>query len=293
MKYFTVALAMVVFLLKDHKQSNAAIISAQTIQQIQIKIEDLLKDHNPENILVAFDIDMTLTQPDHPALYYPALKKHLALYQKILAPLTPEQKDLAITLTTQMVPQRLIESQTPKTVQALQQKGIKVIALTASLTGKFDGFKDKMIFLRRDQLQKLGIDFTKSLSKWTSVISFMDFPQYTGWYPMFYHGVLSSNGEKHISKGQVLGALLQHVGSHYPKKVGKPGYSPHVIVFIDDKKKHLEEVESYLKSHHPNLPFVGIEYQAAFDYAPTEIGAKDFEKFWNDLTHKAKSLLNN
>ncbi|HUX80605.1 MAG TPA: DUF2608 domain-containing protein [Alphaproteobacteria bacterium] len=262
----------------------AEITSVKTMNEVQTKIEDILKTQKAKDVLVAFDIDMTLTQPNHPAVYYPAIKKYVDVYKKILGELTPEQKDLAATLTTQIVPQKLVEEETPQIIKALEQQGIKVIALTSSLAGHIKGYKDQVIVLRKDQLNKMNLDFSNSFKDFINVATFSEFRKYAGGYPMFYDGILSANGESNISKGEALNTLLDHIS-----KVGKSSYHPKVVVMIDDKKKHLEDVEKHLKSLDPSIQFVGIEYEGAYTYAPQDISKEDFQKFWQDLANQAKS----
>jgi hypothetical protein len=269
-------------------QAQAEIVSLKTMKDLKTKVEDILKTQKPKDVLVAFDIDMTLTQPDHPAVYYPALIKYKEAYKKVLSSLTPEQKDLVSTLTTQEVPQKLVDPKTPGIIKALQEQGIKAIALTASLSGKIKGFKNKMAIIRRDQLQKMGIDFTQSFKDFCKVVTFSEFKLYAGGYPLFYHGILSTNGEKGASKGDTLVAFLKHIGLYYERKTLKPGYSPRIIVFVDDKKKHLENVETALKTYDPSIQFIGIEYKGAYEYAPQEISQAAFEQFWQDFAVQVK-----
>lgn len=270
---------------------QAEMMSVNTMKEVHHKIESLLKTQKPEDILVVFDIDMTLTQPDHPATYYPAIKKYVSVYKSILGHLTPAQKDLAATLTTQIVPQKLVEKDTPKMIKNIQKQGVKVIALTSSLTGKIKGFPDKMIFIRREQLQRVGFNFTNTFKDYVLVIEFLHFKEYAGSYPMFYHGILSTNGEGDVSKGDTLISFLQHVGPHYHCKAQKPGYYPKVIILVDDKKKHLENVEERLKIYDPAIQFIGIEYKGAFAYAPQDISKEDFQKFWEGVVQQTKALL--
>lgn len=269
-------------------QAQAESVSAKTMKDVKAKVEDILKHKKPEDILVAFDIDMTLTQPDHPAVYYPTLIKYIEAYKKVLASLSPEQKDLVLTLTTQDVPQKLVEKETPEIIKTLQEKGVKTIALTAVLSGKIKGFKDKIIILRRDQLQKMGIDFTQNFKDLCRVVTFSAFKSYAGGHPLFYHGILSTNGEGEVSKGDALVAFLKHVGSYYASKALKTSYYPKVVILIDDKKKHLESTEVALKNYEPSIQFLGIEYKGAYGYAPQEISQIEFEKFWEGLADQAK-----
>ncbi len=274
-----VMIAMVLTLIGLSAQ--AEIISTKTMKGVQAKIEDILKTQNAANVLVVFDIDMTLTQPDHPAVYYPAIKKYVDIYKKILGQLTPEQKDIAVTLTTQIVPQKWVEAETPQVIKNIQQRNMKVIALTSSLAGQLKGYKDKIIILRKDQLQKMGLDLSKNFKDFQDIMTFSDFKEYVRAHPMFYQGVLSANGEQNASKGEVLNAFLDLIGS-------ESSYEPKVIIMIDDKKKHLIDVEAHLKSHDPSIQFIGIEYQGAYEIAPRDISKEGFQKFWEDLANQAK-----
>jgi hypothetical protein len=218
-------------------------------------------------------------------VYYPNLKKYLDVYKKVLSQLTPEQKDLAATLTTQIIPQKYVERETPGIVKALQQKGVKTMALTSSLAGEISGFPKKMIILRRDQLQRMGIDFTNTFKDFSKAITFTDFKKYAGGYPMFYHGILSTNGEGD-APGDILIAFLTHIGSNMKHKAYKFAITEGRLL-IDDKRKHLENVETALKIYDPAIQFIGIEYEGAYNYAPQDISKEDFQKFWEDVVNKA------
>ncbi|MDP3533170.1 MAG: DUF2608 domain-containing protein [Alphaproteobacteria bacterium] len=114
------------------------------------------------------------------------------------------------------------------------------------------------------------------------------FKEHASGYPMFYHGILSTNGEGDVSKGNLLTALLSHVGPHYACKAQKPGYYPKVLVLVDDNKKHLESIEALLKVYNPLIQFIGIEYEVGITYAPRDISKEDFQKFWKNLANRAK-----
>jgi hypothetical protein len=259
--------------------THAEITSAKTISNVHTQIEAVLKTHKPEDLLVAFDIDMTLTQPDHPAVYYPSLKKYVDIYKKIMGGLTPEQKDLASTLTTQLFPQRLVEKKTLQLIQLLKEKGIGVIALTSSLAGKVKEYQETIIERRQKQLKDMGFDFSSSSNHLSHLITLSQFKKYADAYPMFYKGILSTNGEGDASKGDVLVAFL---------RIQELSYTPQVVVLIDDKKKHLETVEAALKAYDPTIHFLGIEYQGAFSYAPHDISLEDFQAFWEDIASQVK-----
>lgn len=260
-------LTLISMLLMSHL--HAEMTSAKSIKAVEIKVVDLLKTHKHDQILVAFDIDMTLTQPDHPALYYPALRKYRDIYKRILGNVSPERKDWISTWTTLNLPQRLVEQETPQVIIALQEKGVRTMAFTASLSGSLKEEFPKAIILKYENLLKKGLNFTTNFPELEREITFSEFKQYAHSYPMFYKGILSANGEKNTSKGTVFCAFLKALD-----------YQPEVILLVDDKKKHLEDMKEKLKICAPSSKFIGIEYQGAFDYAPHDISSEDFEKFW-------------
>ena len=265
------AISFLVLTLVFNLSVQAEVMKVKSMNEVGCKIEEVLKDHNPWDVLLALDIDMTLTQPDHPAVFYPALKKYKEDFKRILSQLTPEQKDLVPTLTTQLYPQRWVEKETPQIIKNIIQQGVKTIAFTAALSGKIGGFKNKLIIRKRDQLQKMGLDFDKSFREYTSAATYFDFKKYAGSYPMYYHGVLSANGEGQNSKGDVFTAFLKHIGH---------GYHPKVVILVDDRTVNVETVEAALKTHDPTIKFIGITYEGAYTYAPQEISREDFQAFW-------------
>ena len=261
------------------------ILSVRSIHEVQTKVDEILKTQQAEDVLVVFDVDMTLTHPDHPATYYPAIKKYQHTLKTIFSDLTPAQQDMALTLTTKS-PQLLIEKDSPKIVKAIQDKVVRVIALTESLSGHRDDHKNKTVFKRRDSLQKMGFNFPFP----GRVVSYMNFPKYVDGYPVLYHGVLCSNGENNgIGKGKVLGAFLGQVGMTKNSRYGS-GYVPKIVIMVDDKEKNLVAAQEALAADFPAIQFIGIEYQGAFDYAPKNISEADFIKFWQSLADQAKKI---
>ncbi len=273
---------MLVFLTACKEEEK--IMSVRSIHEAQAKVDEILKIQKPKDVLVVLDIDMTLTQPDHPGTHYPAIKKYGHVLKDIFKTLTPAQRDVTLTLTTKL-PQRLIEKDSPKAVKSMQDKGIKVIAFTACLSGSWKDSKDKTIFQRRDKLQTMGFNFSFP----GRVVSYMNFPKHVDGFPMLYHGVLCANGENNgIGKGKVLDAFLVQI--HATKGSQTGGYVPKIIVMVDDKKANLEDVQKVLAISHPDILFIGIEYQGAFEHAPSDISEIDFTKFWEALADQAKLL---
>ena len=76
--------------------------------------------------------------------------------------------------------------------------------------------------------------------------------------PVFKSGIIFTSA---VSKGQALRAFL-----HYT------GISPKKIIFVDDKRTHLESVEEIATSD--NISCTGIEYTAASDIPASPLNEK-------------------
>lgn len=111
-------------------------------------------------------------------------------------------------------------------------------------------------------------------------MNFIHFKKYASVYPMFCHEILSMDGEGTVSKGNTVTSFLKNAGPYYHRKAQNPDYYPKVITLVNDKKKHLENVEESLKAYNPSIQFIGIEYKGAFTSSPQDISKENLQKFW-------------
>jgi hypothetical protein len=175
-------------------------------------------------------------------------------------------------------PSLLIEKETPLILSSLQTKGIKLMALTAASSGHVMGafIPD----LRYQELKKHDIDFSSSFPHLQDM-QFTDLKQNCGSYPLFTKGILLVNGDSArinkdwLSKAEVLLHFFE-----------KTAFYPQKIVFVDDKKEHLEEMEKALS--HLNIAFIGLHYQGAKTFPTEKLDAKVMETRWNDIVKKLK-----
>ncbi len=267
--------------------SNAKTISheARSAAEVEHLLSPLLTQHHPKKVLVLFDIDMTLTQTDHPAFYYKNLKKHYALVKKTLDSLTPLARDETLSATVYF-PQKLTDSAFPAFIKKLQDQDVLCLALTSRLVGPLQPQDVPMEKHSYDTLKALDIDFEKGWffkEKDHFDLSLVLKKAYRTYFPTYYKGILVNNGERGpYEKIDTLLAFLE-----YAWRV-----RPEVIVLIDDKKENLEKMAKGLatsnKVYPKNLPlFVGIHYKGAenLDARPIdETGAKDF---WQQCLRRA------
>lgn len=144
----------------------------------------------------------------------------------------------------------VIEPSIVATIQSLQDRGIKVLALTDLLTGS----QDQISFLpewRSAKLQEVGINFSKAN---IPDKVFSQLPERDGTHPMLYRGILCTN---HESKGIVLGAFLDYMD-----------WKPSHVIFFDDTLSRVDEVAQEMCKR--DIRFSGYNYLGA-EYVPGEL----------------------
>ena len=195
-------------------------------------IKDIHNYHNGEhNILFVFDIDNTLaeaTVDEGGSQWFDGALDYLSkegfspeqAYNKVIPIYVSLNKKNGI---------KLIEEETAQLITELQ-KTYHVIALTA---------RSRLIIPTTiSQLKNLGIDFSKSPLAQKKVF-FENFP----YYATFKEGIIFCGDN---NKGKILKEFLQQTE-----------LTPSKIIFTDDKKKCLTNVEKSLKG---NFKFIGLRY---------------------------------
>lgn len=224
--------------------------------------------------LAVFDLDMVLVQPNDPALQMANMKRYSPTIKRIIQPLSAEQKVILLNLMLIQSESMLLDENAPRLLIDLQEKGLKTMALTASLTGPF-GSISSMEEWRLAKLQALGIGFGAA-SLWKDEIVFSDLEAFRGSYSVYKRGVLFANGS-----GGSKGALL----TRFFLKVD---YTPQKVIFVDDREENLKSVEEALQTLYPSVEFLGIHYTGAKDYPSPFIDEKSFELKWQQFADQAK-----
>lgn len=200
--------------------------------------------------LVLFDVDYTLLTPKDASLK-PCGKELRRQYLHVLDPIRREWLQSVTALEGE---EELMDSKFPSLIQQMQKENIPVIGFTALETGKYG----KIINLedwRLNQLKKFNIDFTSTFHDKKNMI-LTEARSYNGHYPLFKNGVLFTN---RLPKGEVFIAFL-----------GKIGWKPNKILFIDDSIDQLHAVES--AANVLGIAFIGFHYIAA------ETNSYDFDQ---------------
>ncbi|MBX9697334.1 MAG: DUF2608 domain-containing protein [Alphaproteobacteria bacterium] len=219
-------------------------------------IEEALKAADSET-LVIFDVDdVLITARDQ--ILQPAHKKFLERLNKDLENRLSEQEAqklwsiIWLTRSDEVVDSKIIAL-----IKEAQSKDLKVLALTNAWTGTFGNIQSLEDW-RIGELKDLGYTLKDS---W-STLALKSFESLKSKdpkrFPVFKNGVLFTCN---LPKGDVLNAFLRYAG-----------LSPKKIIFIDDKRKHLQSVEAFSKD--AGILFEGFEYTAVAERPKTLLNEK-------------------
>jgi len=231
------------------------------LPQIQKTLNYVQKDD-----LVIFDIDNTLVEPvqllGSDQWFYATLEKYKSLkceqaLEKVLSEYFSIQHASNV---------KTVEDTTQNVIETLQKQNTYVIGLT---TRHID-----MLYCTFKQFRQLNIDLTK-----TSICSDV----------LFFNvndGVLYKKG--------ILFCSNAHKGTALFSFLDKINYTPKRVVFINDKRTHLEQIENCCKNK--NIPFLGLRYGyldekiKKMNYKIAEIQLEHFKKIISD--EEALQILN-
>ncbi len=171
---------------------SSSIEQIQTIQEVKAYF-----DIADAKTLGVFDIDETLMVPKDPAFQKPNMKKHASIIQNIKGQLPIEQQDLISNLVLFATNSQLIEPESRLLIEKFQNSHIRLIALTAAMTRKFEwGYLPEARYL---ELKNNGIDFSSGFPE-IDHICLSDLKPCARGYPTFYRGVLCSNSDHQRQK---------------------------------------------------------------------------------------------
>lgn len=225
-----------------------------SIQEIDsLEQAQAILDQAGKNSLVIFDVDDTLTYPTDTIRktlfwsqqspegreFYDKLGEHIKS--------SPNPDELSGSIFSKILlaeKSHTVEPQTASVIKKLQDRGVKVIALTNWQTSPV-GKISSMPAWRFDKLAEVHINFSTGFD--TQEIS-LNKDKVTGDdQPVFYKGILLTDG---VDKGSVLGIFLDSIH-----------YTPDRIIFFDDRAKQVESVKNEAKAR--GIPFYGFVYKAA------------------------------
>jgi hypothetical protein len=224
-------------------------------------IEEELKEAD-KNTLVIFDInDVLLEQKE---LLFKKQNSTLLknLLKEMSANMSNEEEQTLYSVVVQR-PVVYVDENFVRIIHDLQNKNVKVIALTNGLVGTC-GYVKSMDRLLIQQLRDLDYHLEKSWLDLKNAQIYMT--KSKDRKILFAEGIVFANKMiSKASKGESLLAFFKYA-DFYPKKV----------IFIDDKLKNLKSVSNILEKQ--GVEFIGFEYTKAKNRKDSPVITKEHAK---------------
>lgn len=207
----------------------SATLSAEIVE---IKHMDELNRYLDGNTLIVFDIDNTLIEPvqtlGSDQWFEHRVKELVEQGSTLDDALTETRYEWnSIQGVTQV---SAVEEQTAPLVKRLQQEGYAVMGLTTRSMG--------ISLLTKHQLRQVGIDLRTTAPT---------------------HGeVYMHNGRGTIFTDGVLFTSATNKGMAFEKFIRALNLAPKRVIFVNDKRSHLEELEFCCNKH--KIPYIGLRY---------------------------------
>jgi tetratricopeptide (TPR) repeat protein len=240
---------------------NSCSFFSSNIQEItSFKQAETTLSQTDSNTLVIFDVDETLTHNplthSQPWFEKTEIGKNFIAHVKHHIQSQQNPADYEKLIRGKRMIQYtdpLIEPEIVLIIKHLQDRGVKVIALTHMMTGSLRRtLIPSLPAWRYQKLKEVGIDFSQSFSD--QEVWLTNLTSKFNRHPVLYHGILMTDD---FSKGQVLGEFLD-IMHLTPKK----------IIFFDDRPEYVTSVQEEMKKR--GIPFQGFIYKG-MDTLPQNI----------------------
>ncbi len=252
---------------------------AAEIREIHQVSDVLLEDISPfkNSDWVLFDIDYTLTAPDHPMLQMAVIKQNKKLFREELEKFSVDEKKLVPALMVTEAPNKLLETKSPQLIQKLIASNATVFGFTAIDTSSLSDIGAVPAWRLRE-LERLGIHFSNHTNSCLpeKKIELTEFAPFRGTYPLYDQGVLYANVT--ASKGAVLKAFIENIAS-----------KPARVVLIDDTLENLQTMQQELDQL--NIPFLGLHYVPK-ESSNAEFSEEQWRLVWDNIKKRAEKNLN-
>jgi hypothetical protein len=204
---------------------SAEIIEISTIRDIRQEVS--------KNILILFNV-AEVVMDSSTSLGTQAWRKW------IRQRLSPELHDRLSLFVFEHIPQKCPESEIVEWIRHLQSQGIVALGFTSRGRSEWYGSAIPDVDTRTElRLLELGIDFSQTRLSNALVALPQRFPDY------YRAGVIYTGNSR--DKGELLAEIFS-----------KTQYTPSKIIYIDDKKDSLQEVQQVMQAM--GIPFVGYQY---------------------------------
>lgn len=251
--------------------ANGKIVTYDSLEQINKEYEELCNNYPPEDILLVLGRDKVIFKSFFPPISQLNQNELSKLYE-LFKSIRPSKAAYIDTILFTEYKNELLDSNLPKFIKDVMDKGSPVIVSDRSLTGNFNNIK-KLEIWKADYLKKFNIDLSNSFPQHNYLI-FNNMESFDNTYPTFYQGILSSNNNS--SFRLILNFLIE------------VKFIPKVLIMVDENSSELTAMENQLRNYDDNVMFIGYNYRLS-DTKESIFHSHNLTKLFNELINKVNA----
>lgn len=258
---------------------KADIYSAETVEEINNSLMELLEKRNPEKTLVVLPLEDFFAVPTHPAFDATKEEEFRVLVARVSSKAKLSRRQYLGGLILTQYEQRFSDPLIPEFVKNLQKKNVPIIVVTRNFSGSLNKIPYLEVWTWKYLFDK-GVDLSKSPIGSKQIMFNKKYKKIGGTYPTFYKGLLSCNSADGENSPQ---SIIAYLLSQELK------WLPDVIYVVDKKKSYIQSLEQQFKSIRSDIQVEGFVYSPVVK-SDIQISSSEFVKFWESLVAKLNAI---
>ena len=258
--------------------SKAEIYSADSIEEINNTILELLSKRNPRKTLLIMPLKHFLIKPIDKEFYVQDTK-YEAILQKAAKRTRLSRRAYLEELILTEYKHELADPYVVKFIQNIQKLHVPMLVFTTNCSGSFNKISYLEVWTWTYLLNK-NIDLSKSPIGSNQIIFNKYGKKVKGTYPTYYKGLLSTNswdGENSIQS--ILATLFSQ----------RLKYLPEIVYVVHEEEGFIKSIEEQFKTVKRDVQVEGFIFSSQ-KKVNNDLSMKKVQNFWNKLIDKLNKV---
>lgn len=258
--------------------SNAEIYTAESIEEINNTILDLLSKRNPKKTLLIMPLEKFLIKPVDKEFYIKD-QKYVPVLQRVEKKARLSKRAYLEELILTEYEHELADPYAVEFVQNIQKLQVPMLVFTTNCSGSFNKISYLEVWTWTYLLNK-DIDLSKSPIGANQILFNKYGKKVKGTYPTYYKGLLSANswdGQNSIQS--ILATLFSQ----------KLKYLPEVIYVVHQDESFIKSIEQQFKTLRRDAQIEGFVFSPP-KKVNTDLSMKTVQNFWTKLIDKLNKV---
>lgn len=258
--------------------SNAEIYTAESIEEINNTILDLLSKRNPKKTLLIMPLEKFLIKPVDKEFYIKD-QKYVPVLQRVEKKARLSKRAYLEELILTEYEHELADPYAVEFVQNIQKLQVPMLVFTTNCSGSFNKISYLEVWTWTYLLNK-DIDLSKSPIGANQILFNKYGKKVKGTYPTYYKGLLSANswdGQNSIQS--ILATLFSQ----------KLKYLPEVIYVVHQDESFIKSIEQQFKTLRRDAQIEGFVF-SPHKKVNTDLSMKTVQNFWTKLIDKLNKV---